>query len=47
MKRLKRAEKELQDLKFWFKTNKNLQGTDIWNSNISKGIDLTEIVKDL
>ena len=47
MNRVERAEYELQQLDFWFKTNKSLQGTDEWNKNIDRGIDLTEIVKDL
>ena len=44
---VERAEYELQQLAFWFKTNKSLQGTKEWNRNINRGIDLTEIVKDL
>jgi hypothetical protein len=44
---VERAEYELQQLAFWFKTNKGLQGTKEWNRNINRGIDLTEIVKDL
>lgn len=47
MNRVERAEYELQQLDFWFKANKNLQGTDKWNKNIDRGIDLSEIVKDL
>tara|TARA_B100000497_G_C7430958_1_gene269243 strand:+ start:179 stop:322 length:144 start_codon:yes stop_codon:yes gene_type:complete len=47
MNRLERAEYELQQLDFWFKANKCLQGTDEWNKNIDRGIDLTEIIKDL
>ena len=44
---VERAEYELQQLNHWHETNKGLQGTKEWNRNINRGIDLTEIVKDL
>jgi len=47
MNRVQRAEYELQQLNLWFKLNKGLQGTKEWNRNINRGIDLTEVVKDL
>jgi hypothetical protein len=44
---VERAEYELQQLNLWFETNKGLQGTKEWNRNINRGIELTEVVKDL
>lgn len=42
-----RAKYELEQLDFWFKLNKNSQGSDEWNENIERGIDLTEVVNNL
>ena len=47
MNHLERAEYELKQLDLWFEQNKSLQGTDEWNKNIDRGIDLTEWVKGL
>ena len=41
------AQYELEQLNFWFKMNKGQQGSDEWNENIERGIDLSEIVKGL
>mgnify|MGYP003635224163 CR=1 FL=1 len=44
---VERAEYELSQLDDWFKTNKSLQGSDEWEKNIERGIDLCEIINDL
>jgi len=41
------AQYELDQLDFWFKMNKGQQGTDEWNENIERGIELCETVKGL
>lgn len=41
------AQYELDQLNFWFKMNKGQQGTDEWNENIERGIDLSETVNGL
>ena len=38
---------ELDQLSFWFKMNKGQQGSEEWNKNIERGIDLSEIVNNL
>ena len=38
---------ELEELNFWHKMNKGQQGTEEWNKNIERGIDLSEIVNNL
>ena len=44
---LESAQYELEQLNFWFKMNKEQQGTDEWNNNIERGIDLSETVNNL
>ena len=44
---LESAQYELEQLNFWFKMNKGQQGTDEWNNNIERGIDLSETVNNL
>tara|TARA_R110000803_G_scaffold34220_2_gene74829 strand:- start:1077 stop:1220 length:144 start_codon:yes stop_codon:yes gene_type:complete len=44
---VERAEYELEQLDFWFKINKGLQGTKEWNDNIIRCIDLGETINDL
>ena len=41
------AQYELEQLNFWFKMNKGQQGSDEWNNNIERGIDLSETVNNL
>ena len=41
------AQYELEQLNFWFKMNKGQKGTDEWNKNIERGIDLSETVNNL
>jgi len=47
MSYIQNAQYELEQLDLWFKLNKNSQGLDEWNEKIERGIDLSEIVKDL
>jgi len=47
MSYIQNAKYELEQLDLWFKLNKNSQGSDEWNEKIERGIDLSEIVKDL
>ena len=47
MSYVQRAQYELEQLSFWFKMNKHQQGSDEWNENIERGIDLSEIVNNL
>ncbi len=47
MNYVKSAEYELEQLNFWFKLNKKSQGSDEWNENIERAIQLTELVNDL
>jgi hypothetical protein len=47
MSYIQNAKYELEQLDLWFKLNKNSQGLDEWNEKIERGIDLSEIVKDL
>ena len=42
-----RTRHELVELDLWFKDNKSSQGSDEWNTNIDRGIDLTEMINDL
>jgi hypothetical protein len=44
---LESAQYELEQLDFWFKLNKNSQGSDEWNEKLNRGIDLSEIVNNL
>ena len=44
--RVELAKYELEQLNFWFKLNKKSQGSDEWNENIDKGIDLSEIEQE-
>ena len=44
---VEKAQYELDQLSFWFKLNKGQQGTDEWNNNIERGIDLSETVNNL
>ena len=44
---IKRARHELAELDLWFKANKSSQGSDKWNTNIDRGIDLTEMINGL
>ena len=44
---VKSAQYELEQLTHWFKANKGQQGSDEWNANIERGIDLSETVNDL
>ena len=41
------AQYELDQLSFWFKMNKGQQGTDEWNDNMERSIDLSETVNNL
>jgi len=41
------AQYELEQLNFWFKMNKGQQGSDEWNDNVERGIDLSETVNNL
>ena len=41
------AQYELDQLSFWFKMNKKSQGSDEWNNNIDRGIDLSETINNL
>ncbi len=43
----KRAQHELTQLDLWFKTNKKSQGSEEWNKNFNRSLDLSEIVLDL
>tara|TARA_B100000809_G_C15106392_1_gene518922 strand:- start:62 stop:205 length:144 start_codon:yes stop_codon:yes gene_type:complete len=47
MSYLESAKYELEQLDFWFKLNKKSQGSDEWNKNIERGIDLSETVNNL
>ena len=44
---VERAQYELEQLDFWFKMNKGEQGSDEWNDNMERGIDLSETVNNL
>lgn len=44
---LESAQYELEQLDFWFKLNKNSQGSEEWNEKLNRSIDLFEIVNDL
>ena len=44
---LESTQYELDQLNFWFKMNSGQKGTDEWNNNIERGIDLSETVNGL
>jgi hypothetical protein len=44
---LESAKYELDQLNLWFELNKNYKGSDEWNKNLNRIIDLSETLNDL
>jgi hypothetical protein len=47
MSYIERAKYELAQLDFWFKMNKGQQGSQEWNDNVDRGVELSETVNNL
>ena len=47
MSYIESAKYELGQLNLWFKLNKKSQGSDEWNENMERGMDLSETINNL